>query len=167
LIRTLRLELRELVASDADFVTAILNDADFVQYVGDRGVRNASDALAYIERAREGYLKNGFGLYAVWLTASNAPVGLCGLVRREILTGADVGYAMLPAFRRQGYGREAVAAIFAQAESLGLGTLFAICSPLNVASRKLLERVGFRFDREMNFPGETVKTCLYVRESAS
>lgn len=160
---TERLELRALSDGDAGFIVALLTDPAFLEFIGDRGVRSEPDAVEYIHRIHDGIAKNGFGLHAVTLRADGTVIGVCGLVRRETLPHVDVGFAFLPAFRRQGYGREATVAVLGEAEALGFSPLLAICSPHNVGSRRLLEQVGFRFERMTVMPGQTKETCVYVR----
>jgi RimJ/RimL family protein N-acetyltransferase len=163
MLTTERLELRALSEGDADFIVALLNDAAFLEFIGDRGVRTRADAVGYIARIAQGVAKNGFGLHAVTRRSDGVAVGLCGLVRRDTLPHVDVGFALLPAFRRRGYGREATEAVLGEAKALGISPLLAICSPHNVGSRALLEQVGFVFERMRVLPGQTDETCVYVR----
>ncbi|MEQ8208036.1 MAG: GNAT family N-acetyltransferase, partial [Woeseia sp.] len=80
---TERLVVRELNNGDAGLIHAVLNDPDFVRYVGDRGVRTAEDAQAYIaERIVPGYRQYGYGMYRVDRKSDGTAVGICGLVRR-------------------------------------------------------------------------------------
>lgn len=161
MLTTERLLLRDLHPGDAPFIIELLNDAAFLRFIGDRGVRNEAQALEYIAKVRAGQVKNGFGLYAVTLRGD--AIGLCGLVRRETLPHVDVGFAFLSAFRRHGYGREATRAVLEEAKGLGLSPLLAICSPENAGSRALLEQLGFVFERMMVMPDQTAETCVYVR----
>ena len=163
---TPRLELRELDEGDAAFIVALLNDAAFLEFIGDRNVRTEADALKYIENVHEGVARNGFGLHAVTLRSDGTVVGVCGLVRRESLPHVDVGFAFLPAHRRQGYGRESTVAVLGEAASLGISPLLAICSPLNVGSRALLEQVGFVFQRMLVMPGQASETCVFLHQGA-
>ena len=60
----------------------------------------------------------------------------------------DLGFAFLPTFWGRGYAHEAAAAIMVYARSvLGLARIVAIVSQDNHASGKLLQRLGFRFQR--------------------
>lgn len=160
---TERLELRALAPRDAGSILALLTDPAFLEFIGDRGVRNEAQALEYIQRTEEGVAKNGFGLQAVTLREGGAWLGICGLVRRDSLPHVDVGFAFLPQHRRQGYGREATLSVLAQADALGLSPLLAICAPHNTGSRALLEQVGFRFERMTVLPGQTAQSCVYTR----
>lgn len=161
MLTTERLVLRALREGDAAFIVELLNDAAFLEFIGDRGVRTRTDAVGYITRIAEGVAKNGFGMHAVTRRPDGLAVGLCGLVRRDTLPHVDVGFAFLPAFRRLGYGRESTEAVLGEAKSLGISPLLAICSPDNTGSRRLLEQVGFVFERMMVLPGQTEETCVY------
>lgn len=158
---TARVQLREGEAGDAAFIVELLNDPDFLRFIGDRGVRTEADALGYLGRLRESYTKHGYGLYVV--LAGGERVGLCGLVRRDSLPHPDLGFAFLPKARGLGYAREAAEATLAQADAVGIHPLLAICSQDNEPSRKLLERVGFRFVRLVRLGTDTEELCLYER----
>lgn len=142
---TERLLLREIVETDEGFVNKLLNSDSFIKYIGDRGVRNDTDAAKFIrERYRQSYADNGYGLYAVILKASGLPIGICGFVRRDSLPGPDIGFAFLPEHERKGYGYESASASMAYGrKSLGFDTVYAITSPGNDASEKLLGKLGF------------------------
>ncbi len=58
---------------------------------------------------------------------------------------SELGYILSPPYQRQGYGSEAAAALVRAALSTGgMHRVVAHCNPENVASWKLLERIGFR-----------------------
>jgi RimJ/RimL family protein N-acetyltransferase len=78
------------------------------------------------------------------LKASNQPVGVCGFVRRDSLPGPDIGFAFLPEHERKGYGYESASASMSYGkDSLSFDTVYAITSPGNDASEKLLAKLGF------------------------
>jgi len=158
---TARLELREGEDGDAAFIVELLNDPDFLRFIGDRGVRNEVDARGYLARLRESYANHGFGLYVVF--AGEERVGLCGLVRRDSLAHPDLGFAFLPKARGLGYAREAAEATLRQADALGIEPLLAICSQDNGPSRRLLARVGFQFRRLVRLGSDVEELCLYER----
>ena len=146
ILETERLVLREIdSATDAEFIFALLNSPKFIKYIGDRGVRSAGEASEFIEaKYRQGYIDYGFGLYTVERRSDKTAVGICGLVRRDSLPGPDVGFAFLPEYERMGYGYESAAAIVDHARKVhGIQELFAIATLDNIASRLLLEKLGF------------------------
>ncbi|MDX6770235.1 MAG: GNAT family N-acetyltransferase [Elusimicrobiota bacterium] len=161
-METPRLRLRALAAADAPFIVRLLNDPDWLRFIGDRGVRTLADAGAYIERNLAARTRNGFGLDMVELP-DGTPLGLCGLIRRPGLDDADLGFAFLPEHRGKGYAREAAAAVLADADARGFARLCAITSQNNEPSMRLLERLGFRFERLTRLPGDEEELRLYGR----
>jgi RimJ/RimL family protein N-acetyltransferase len=147
-IQTERLMLRELGLSDADFILELLNETDFLRFIGDKGVRDAAGARDYIRIGpMDSYRRHGFGLYAACLR-NGTPIGICGLLKREGLNDADVGFAFLPRHRAKGYAVESAAAILAHARQvLGLRRILAITSPENLGSIAVLEKIGLKFER--------------------
>ncbi|MEQ1603569.1 MAG: GNAT family N-acetyltransferase [Pyrinomonadaceae bacterium] len=159
ILQTTRLNVRELnSASDAEFICALLNTPKFIKYIGDRGVRTADDAAAFIDdRYRQSYRDHGYGLYAVELK-DGTRIGMCGFVRRDTLPGPDIGFAFLPEFERRGFGYESAAAMMKYGhDAFGFTTVYAITSPDNDASGSLLEKLGFTFDKLIPSGDETVK----------
>jgi len=165
---TPRLRLRELVAEDAAFIMELVNEPGWIRFIGDRNVHSLEDARGYIERGpQRSYAKHGYGLWLVELLASGEPVGMCGLVRRESLPQADLGFAFLARFQGRGYAREAAAAAVELArERFHLPQLLAITDPQNTASQTVLERVGFHFKKAFRFLETGEDLTMYVRELA-
>lgn len=148
-LATERLSLRPLTAGDDAFILELLNEPSFIRYIGDKQVRTLEDARAYIESGpRTSHSTHGFGLDRVELRSTGQPIGMCGLLQRDILPDPDVGYAFLQEFWSRGYASEAVRAVLRDAkERLALGRVAAVVNNDNAASVRLLERMGFRFQR--------------------
>ena len=163
MIETARLCLRELTVDDAGFVVAQLNDADFIRNVADRGVRTAEAARTYlIDGPLASCRRHGFGLWLVEMKDSRAPIGICGLIRRDSLPDVDLGYAFLPPFRRQGFALEAAAATMDFGRALGLARVVAIVSPDNADSIKVLGKLGFRYERRMRLADDAEELELHA-----
>ncbi|HLM02463.1 MAG TPA: GNAT family N-acetyltransferase [Pyrinomonadaceae bacterium] len=165
IIETERLLLSEINESDAEFVLEILNEPGWIQNIGDRGVRTIEDARRYIvDKLAAGYERNGFGLYLVELKETGASAGMCGLVKRDSLADADIGFAFLERFQSKGYAFESAAAVMDYARNkLGLKRILAIVAPGNRASIKLLEKLGLGFERMIKMPGEDEEIKLFAR----
>jgi RimJ/RimL family protein N-acetyltransferase len=166
-LETERLILRRLSTDDAQFVLELLNEPSFLRYIGDRGVRNLEQAVQYIlDRLVASYERNGFGLYLVELKESGIPIGISGLVKRDSLPDADIGFAFLPAYWSKGYAIESAAAVMNHArEDLGLTRIVAITSPDNEASEKLLGKIGLRFERLIKLSEDAEEVKLFTPES--
>ncbi len=165
-LETERLILRGLSTDDAEFFLRLLNEPSFRRYIGDRGVRNLEDAAQYIlNRLVASYERNGFGLYLVELKESRIPIGISGLVKRDALPDADIGFAFLPAYWSKGYAVESAAAVMSYAkEELGLNQILAITSPDNEASAKLLGKIGLRFERMIKLSEDAEEVKLFTTE---
>lgn len=148
-LETDRLVLRRLTLNDAPFILELLNEPSFLRFIGDRGVRDLQTARQYLLKGPiASYEKFGFGLYLVFLKESGDPIGICGLLKRDTLPDADVGFAFLPAHWRKGYAAESASAILTHGRrAFGLERIVAITSPDNLASIGVLEKIGLKFER--------------------
>ena len=165
-LETERLLIRPFTTDDGAFILELLNEPGWLRFIGDRGIRTVEDARGYIERGpMASYELHGFGLSLVALKESGAPVGMAGLIRREGLEDVDVGFAFLERHMGRGYAREAAEAVVAQGwEKFDLPRIVAITTPDNVRSIRLLEAIGFRFERVFRMPDDDEDLNLYAKE---
>ena len=154
ILETERLCLRKLVVADAEFIHGLMNDPDYLEYIGDKGVKTVADAERFLESvAIKSYEDNGFGHYVVSLKTDGTLIGTCGYVKRDELEDPDIGFAFLPEFRKHGYALESATAILDFGiDVLGFKTLSAITTQNNERSGRLLEKLGFSFDRLISMP---------------
>ena len=164
-VKTERLILRQLTVDDAPFILMLLNEPSFLRYIGDKNVRNLEDARQYMLNGPvASYEKHGFGLYLVELKESHTPIGMCGLVKREELPDPDIGFAFLPDYWNKGFAYEAAAAVLHDGrERLRLQRILAITSLDNDSSIKLLERLGFRFERVIKLSEDREQVKLFAK----
>ncbi|WP_444891891.1 GNAT family N-acetyltransferase [Microbulbifer sp. TRSA001] len=163
----LKLETSSLVIQelnedrDTMLMLALLNDSDFLQNIGDRGVRTEVEARHYILNGPIAmYREHGFGMYKVSLKDGTA-IGICGLVKRDGLDGVDIGFAFLPDYRGRGFALESAQAVMAYAKKkLGFQRILAITQPENTPSIRLLEKLGLNCESNVALPGETKELLL-------
>jgi ribosomal-protein-alanine N-acetyltransferase len=170
ILETERLRLRQLAPDgDAEFVLRLLNEPSFIRNIGDRGVRTLDDARAYISNGPvASYEKHGFGLWLIELKETCAPAGICGLLKRDALEDVDIGYSLVPEYWSRGYALEAASAVLAYArERLGLRRVVAITDAENQSSIRLLEKLGFSFERMVRLPGDAAELKLFSSERTS
>jgi RimJ/RimL family protein N-acetyltransferase len=164
LMETERLFVRQMREDDAEFYLAMLSDPDFKQHIADRGVRDVEGALANMrDRVLTSYDAHGFGMWLVGRRDTGEAVGMAGLVKRDFLKDVDLGYAFLPAGRGAGYVTEVCQCIMDYAAlNYGIQRLSAIVSPENGASIRVLERLGFHREGQVQFPddGDTCELFL-------
>ena len=166
-LETTRLILRHLSAADAPFILELLNLPSFLRFIGDKGVRNLADAVRYLETGPlASYERFGFGLFRVELKHTGAPIGMCGLLKRDTLPDADIGFAFLPEHWSAGYAFEAADAVMNYGRSLGLGRIVAITSLDNDASIKLLHKIGMQFEGIIKLADDQPEVRLFGKTFA-
>lgn len=161
-IDTPRLNLQAFTLDDAPFLRALVNDPDWLRFIGERNVHTDDDARAYLTRAYlNHYAEHGFGFYVVRRRLDPMPIGMCGLIRRPGLDDVDIGFAFLPAWRGQGYAEEAARASldFAR-DHVKLRRVVAIVLPANQRSVALLEKIGMRFEKHVRMKPEDEELAL-------
>jgi len=165
-IETPRLSLREISTGDDEFIFALMNEPTYLQYIGDRGIRTLEDARKYIlDKFAPSYAKFGYGLYLVELKERKASVGICGLVKRDTLEHPDIGFAFLREHWSRGFAFEAASAALDHGfGALGLKTVLGITSPANQASIRLLEKLGFQYQKTIRVPPIDRDNMLFSTE---
>ena len=165
-LETERLILRRLTVEDGEFMLELLNDPSWLRFIGDKGVRTLDDARDYILKSLVAmYERLGFGLYLTELKGEGIPIGICGLIKRDSLEDVDLGFAFLPKFRGQGYAYESAFAVMAYGKrTLGLNRLVAITAPDNHGSARLLEKLGFKFERMVKLSDDSAEVSLFASD---
>ncbi len=146
ILSTARLLLAEATLEDADFILKLLNSPNWLEFIGDRGVRCTEAAEVYITNSLlKSYQNNGYGLYKMQLKSNEQPIGLCGFVKRDYLDHPDIGFAILPEHEGNGYTTEAALATISYGKShLNLKTVLGITNEENHKSRKILSSIGLK-----------------------
>lgn len=162
-LQTERLTLRKLNLNDTAFIIELVNSPGWLQYIGYRNIHTTEDANKHLEDGPlKSYEQNGFGLLLIQLKSTGAPIGMCGLLKREALPLPDLGYALLPAYEGKGYITEATSAYLAYvAQQLQIEKLMAITNVDNEKSIRVLEKLHFVFERYMNLSGDDHPVRLF------
>ena len=157
-----RLYLRHMSTDDAAFILELVNEPAWLEFIGDRGVRHLDDARAYIANGPIAMLeRHGFALFVVIRQADLAPIGICGLLKRDTLDDVDLGFALLARYRGHSYAREAAKAAIAYGfGALGLKRIVAIAKPTNARSIHLLESLGFTHQGLVTIAPSEPPVCL-------
>lgn len=140
-LTTERLILRAFRTEDAGDLFEYLSDPQTYRFEPGEPI----DRSEAVNRAGEMAISPDF--WAVELKSNGKVIGQIYLKQvepLEILT-CELGYILSPAFQRQGYASEAAAALAnRELTAGGMHRVVAHCNPDNVASWKLLEKIGFR-----------------------
>ncbi len=165
-LETERLIITPLELSDASFFFELVNDPDWIRFIGNRQVDTLKDAKTYLsDRILPSYSKNGFGFHKVYLKSNGVPIGITGLIHREELSHPDIGFAFLPIGRNQGYAFESTKAIFDFAvDQLAIDPILAIANQDNFRSHQLLTKLGLHFKKLIQLSDEDQQICLFSNE---
>jgi [ribosomal protein S5]-alanine N-acetyltransferase len=150
ILETERLVLRTFTVEDAAFYFELWKQASWIQYIGDKRFRGVDDAReSLLNGPMKMYADKGFSLYLITLK-DHMPIGMCGLIKRDTLDDVDLGYGLLSEHEGKGFAHEAAAATLAYAKNqFGLKRMVAIVSPDNYASVRLLENIGFHYEKNI------------------
>lgn len=165
-LETERLILREFDLNDAPFIHELLNSPGWLKYIGDRKIKTLADALDYLANVPlKSYRQHSFGLSMIELKETKQAVGMCGIIIRDYLAHPDIGYALLPQFEGNGYAVEITSALLQHAgRKWDIKTIYAITTADNIQSKKVLSKIGMKFQNKINVPGDEKPLDLYSTE---
>jgi len=157
------LRLRELLPGDAEFILNLVNSPGWLEFIGNRNIHTLEDARNYMVTGPiTSYVQHGYGLYMVERKADEKAIGLCGLVKREYLPSADLGFAFLPEFHGQGYALEAARLTLQHAQQQhGMKEVLAITTFHNERSIGLLQKLGMKKSGTITTPSTSEELLLF------
>lgn len=160
---TERLIIRPTTEADALLLVQLLNTPKWLQYIGDRNVNSIPSAKEYVKnRISPQNEKLGYSNYTLIVKGNGQKIGSCGLYDRAGLDGIDIGFALLPEFEQRGFAYEAASKLLHAAfNEFGLQSISAITKRDNVASQKLLEKLGLRLSGTVVLPNDENELLLY------
>ncbi len=160
---TERLILRPASADDADLLLKSMNTDEFIRFVGDRNVRTLEQARNYIAEKHLPQIERlGYGNFTIIEKSSGNKIGGCGLFHRDGLEVVDIGFSFLPEYYGKGFGYESASRILkAGFEDFGLSAVSAITVKENIASQKLIEKLGLTFRKIVHLPNDPADLLYY------
>ncbi len=163
IFKTERLLLKPTSVADSKFILELMNTPKWIEYIGDRNVKNISSAKAYITNKMMPQLQRlGYSNYTIVRNSDDAKIGTCGLFDREGLDGIDIGFAFLPEYEKKGYAFEASNKLKEIAfNEFGIPELSAITAKNNGASQALLTKLGLKRAGTVILPNEDEEVLIY------
>lgn len=151
ILETPRLLLRHLVMADLDELYALYRDPEITKYIPD-APRSREEAQEELEWHMHGHPKYPeLGLWATIHKETGKFIGRCGLLPWEIdgQHEVEIAYTIARVYWGQGLGSEAARAILQYGfEKLNLARLICLVNEDNIASQKVAEKIGMRFEKE-------------------
>jgi RimJ/RimL family protein N-acetyltransferase len=163
---TERLILQPTTSEDAEFIFELVNTPKWLANIGDRNVKSVEGTKVYIQQRMTVQLeKLGYGNYTLIRKADNQKIGTCGLYDREGLEGIDIGFALLPAYENRGYGFESAQKLIEVGiKEFHIKLISAITTKENIASQKLIEKLGLKYIKIVKIPNDEEELLLYSLE---
>lgn len=159
-----RLLLRQFTPADYESLLPLFGDAEVMRF-GD-GPRPAKWVRGWLRDCLDSYERRGYGPWAVVEIASGEVIGYCGLFTYPDVNGRpeiEIGYRLARAYWGRGYATEAVSVARDYAFAvLGLTRLIALIDPANMASIRVAEKAGLRYEADAMLPGYTYPDRVYV-----
>lgn len=161
---TARLLAVKLTIDDFDKLMQMHTDAVVMATLG--GIRSAEKTRENLEWNLNQWRENGFGLWMFYLKSTHEWIGRGG-IRRINLNGQEeieIAYALMPQFWHCGYATEITKACIEIAfEVLRLKNVICFTLPTNKASRRVMEKSGFQYERDLviNYDGIDYPHVLY------
>jgi len=161
-----RLSIRPTSEEDADFILELMNTPKWIQFIGKRNLKTLEQAKNYIQTKMTPQLERlGYSNYTIIVKEGNLKVGTCGLYDRAGLEGIDIGFALLPEYEKNGFAFEASNVLKEAAfNDFGIETISAITSKDNIASQKLLEKLGLKKSGLLTLPNDDEELFVYKLE---
>lgn len=143
-LETERLLIEPITINDSAFILELLNSEAWLQYIGERNVKDEDAAQRYIQKI----LDDTNCYYSVFKRKdTKQAVGVVTFIYRETQAFPDIGFALLPNYAKNGYAYEAVRKYLDEMISeQQRDKIIAITSAKNKNSIQLLERLGLTFD---------------------
>jgi ribosomal-protein-alanine N-acetyltransferase len=153
-IETARMVLERLRASHHDELSVLLLDPRVARTLWPgEGPASEAQLLHILGDKLEHWDRHGFGLWLLRDRASGAVVGRGGLQHTNVGGNAEIeaGWAIVPERWGEGLATELAQACTAVAfEQLELEQIVAFTLPTNVASRRVMEKSGFAYERDVS-----------------
>jgi RimJ/RimL family protein N-acetyltransferase len=146
-LETPHLRLRPVSLEDEEYFFETWNEQSFRRYLFDDQDVPREMVRAQIEESMRNFREQHFGIWTLLHKHDERRVGFCALRLNANRSGVELVYGIESNFWGHGYATEASQAVLRYAlEKLHLKCVVASTDWSNVASRKVLEKIGMRFD---------------------
>jgi len=163
-IETARLYLRQFTPDDLDDLYRIYSDPEIMKYL--TGVRTREATEIAIHTMLKRWEENNFGMWAVVHKIDRKMIGRCGLGFLDNTPEVELGYVLNKLYWNQGLVTEAsLASLNYGFEILQLDRIVAIARPENIASQRVIQKVGMKYEKNAHYYETDVVYYSISRES--
>lgn len=157
-IETERLIIRDLEAFDAKGIFELDSDPKVHEFLGKNPIKTIKEAEGVINGIRQHYVENGIGRWAIVDKKTNDFIGWTGLKYEQNLrknfSYYDLGFRLRSKYWGKGIATEAaIACLNYGFDTLNLNEICAAVNIDNLASNKILQKIGLRFIETFEYKG--------------
>lgn len=164
LLQTSRLYLRRFTETDVSLILQLNSDYDVVKYLHEPILDTAEKARKILMDVILPQYKINLGRWAVFTRQQDEFIGWCGLKSRPELNEIDLGYRFKKNYWGNGFATEAAKATLQYGfETLQLNEIMGRAHIDNIASIKVLEKIGMQYIRDEIVDDCPVKTFVAVK----
>ncbi|EJC76788.1 acetyltransferase, ribosomal protein N-acetylase [Rhizobium leguminosarum bv. trifolii WSM2012] len=146
--QTTRLRLRIPEPADIHFLTELFSRPELVAHRPVPRPDSPEESAERLARDIKHWKENGFGRWAV--ETADALIGFGGVTISRDFDGLNLSYHLQPESWGRGYATELVRETLALAfDDLDADRVIGLVRSANAASKQVLEKCGFRFEREV------------------
>ncbi|MEO6289830.1 MAG: GNAT family N-acetyltransferase [Ginsengibacter sp.] len=159
ILTTPQLFLRQFTEDDAPLIYILNKDPEIVKYVHEPVLENEEQAKNILTNIILPQYKNHLGRWAVYTKSDNIFIGWCGLKYLPGDDSIDLGYRLIKSHWGKGLATEAAQYTLEHGfKNLELNVIRGRAHIENVASQKVMEKIGMKFVKEEIDNGCPVKT---------
>ncbi len=161
-LSTDRLIIRSFTRDDIRDYAAIVGDPRVTRYLSNSVPHTLEESSAYIEKILNDEKESGVVRYAVTLKESSELIGFCGF--KQIGESVDFGWRYGFSHWGRGYGTEAAIAVLEYGiKVLKLTNIFSVAMAENIASVKIIQKLGYQEHELVDFEGKTIVKYFNLR----
>jgi ribosomal-protein-alanine N-acetyltransferase len=148
------IHLRALSQNDAQFMYELMNTADWIEFIGSRNIIDTNAASEYIRKVEN---SDDINFWVILPMLESKPVGVVTIIKKEYLDFPDIGFALLPAFYQRGFAFNAAKILLSNYfTNSNFIKILATSLKHNLRSIGLLTKLGFKYEKEIIYEGETM-----------
>jgi ribosomal-protein-alanine N-acetyltransferase len=164
-LTTPRLFLRPWQAADAQGLYNILQQEGILDYFPNRTPPSLERVERYIAHHLSHWQEYGYGHWALAARPELQVIGWSGLELLPETGETEVAYLLSKHFWGRGLGTEAAqAALSYGLETVALSCIIGLVHPDNIASRRVLQKIGLSFSNQANYFGMSLQRYVTVRK---
>ncbi|WP_105616287.1 GNAT family N-acetyltransferase [Vallitalea okinawensis] len=163
-LKSERLGFSKWEKEDLELAVGLWGDYNVTQLLDSRGKLSKEQVKERLEKELNLEKEYGVQYWPIFNLKTEEHIGCCGLRPYDLSNNImEIGFHLKKAHWGQGYAYEAaqrvIAYVFSETNCRGL---FAGHNPMNIGSRKLLEKLGFVYTHEEYYPGTGLHHPSYI-----